>query len=122
MRIRLAAAIVCFCALTLFTTRAHAQVLPADDHVVELGVMFWKPSPELLLSTNGLSAAGVEEVDFVQEFGIEDKYFPEFRAVIGRNHKFRFSYVSINYDEEATIQRTFRFQGDVHGWRRPDNR
>ena len=52
---------------------AYAQ-LPAEDHVVELGVMFWKPSPELILSTDTLVSAGVNEVDFVQEFGIEDKY------------------------------------------------
>lgn len=96
--------------MTLLAGRASAQVLPAEDHVVELGVMLWKPSPELKLSTNALSGAGVNEVDFVREFGIEDKFFPEFRATLGRKHKFRFSYVSIKYDADATIQRTFTFQ------------
>ena len=68
------------CASSLFSSlivltgsgSAYAQ-LPAEDHVVELGVMFWKPSPELMLSTDALTGAGVDEVDFVQEFGIEDK-------------------------------------------------
>lgn len=89
---------------------AQAQVLPAEDHVLELGVMLWKPSPELRLSTDALSGAGINEVDFVQEFGIEDKSFPEFRAVLGRRHKLRVSFVSIKYDADATIQRTFTFQ------------
>ena len=31
----------------------------------ELGVMLWKPSPELRLSTSALSGTGVNEVDFV---------------------------------------------------------
>lgn len=93
------------------TTPAHAQVLPAEDHVVELGVMFWRPSPELTLSVDALAGSSLNEIDFVQEFGIDDTFFPEFRAVIGRKHKFRLSYVSINYDENATIQRTFTFQG-----------
>lgn len=102
-------------AFSLFTillgaASAHAQ-LPAEDHVVELGVMFWKPSPELTLSTDALVGAGVNEVDFVQEFGIENKYFPEFRATLGRNHKFRASFVTFSYDAETIITRTIVFQG-----------
>ena len=96
--------------ILLGTASAHAQ-LPAEDHVVELGVMFWKPSPELTLSTDALVGAGVNEVDFVQEFGIEDKYFPEFRATLGRNHKFRASFVTFSYDAETIITRRIVFQG-----------
>jgi len=117
--------VVALCLGTLALPAAHAQaqippaeVLPSEDHVVELGVMFWKPSPELVLSTDALSSAGVNTVDFVQEFGIEDKWFPEFRAVIGRtqigrNHKFRLSYVSLNYDADATLQRTVTFNNQT---------
>jgi len=97
--------------MTLSGTRANAQVLPAEDHVAEIGVMFWKPSPELVLSTDAAGGSALSTVDFVQEFGVEDKTFPEFRAVFGRNHKFRVSYVKSSYDEAATIQRTFVFQG-----------
>jgi hypothetical protein len=102
-------------AFTLFTillgsASAQAQ-LPAEDHVVELGVMFWKPSPELTLSTDALVGAGVNEVEFVQEFGIEDKYFPEFRATLGRNHKFRASFVTFSYDAETIVTRRIVFQG-----------
>src|SRR5687767_14926521 len=99
-----------FCFSLIGTATAFAQ-LPAEDHVVELGVMFWKPSPVLILSTDDLTDAGVGDVDFVQEFGIEDKYFPEFRATIGRRHKFRASFVTFSYDAETTINRTIRFQG-----------
>ena len=111
MYIRLSVVALCFTALTIDARRADAQVLPAEDHVVELGVMFWTPSPELTLSTDDLAGSNVDEVDFVQEFGIEDKMFPEFRATIGRSHKFRLSYVSVQYDEETTLQRTIVFQG-----------
>ena len=104
--------VILFSALivVLGSASAYAQ-LPAEDHVVELGLMLWKPTPELRLSTGALTGAGVGEVDFVQEFGIEDKYFPEFRATIGRNHKLRTSFVTFNYDEEAIISRTIVFQG-----------
>lgn len=106
MKIRPATTALCLCALSLCAAPVSAQ-----DHVGEIGVMFWRPSPELTLSTDALSGSSINEVDFVQEFGIEDAWFPEFRATVGRNHKFRFSYVKINYDAEATIQRTFTFQG-----------
>ena len=101
-------ALFVFCAIS---TPAQAQVVPAEDHIVELGVMFWKPSPELTLSTDALAGSSVGDVNFVEEFGIEDKMFPEFRAAIGRSHKFRLSYVKFEYAEDATIQRTFTFQG-----------
>jgi hypothetical protein len=105
--------VLLFATLIVLTgsVNAYAQ-LPAEDHVAELGVMFWKPSsPVLTLSTDALTGAGVGEVDFVQEFGIEDKYFPEFRASIGRNHKFRASFVTFSYDAETIITRTIVFQG-----------
>jgi hypothetical protein len=95
--------------ILLGTASAHAQ----NDQVVELGVMFWKPSPELTLSTDTLAGAGVDEIEFVQEFGIEDKSFPEFRVTAGRNHKLRASFVTFTYEAEATITRRIVFQGRV---------
>ena len=72
--------------------------------------MFWKPAPQLILSNEAIQTA-IEPPDLVEEFGIDDKWFPEYRATLGRGHKFRFSYVTLSYDEEATINRTFTFQG-----------
>lgn len=94
--------------LLIGTASAHAQ---GEGHVAEVGVMFWKPTPELVLSTDNLARAGVSEVDFVQEFALEEKYFPEFRATLGRGHKFRTSFVTFKYDAETTITRTIVFQG-----------
>lgn len=103
---RLPVAAYSFLLLMLASAPAKAQ-----DRVVELGLVFWKPSPELTLSTDALAGTSINEVDFVQEFGIEDDSFPAFRAAIGRTHKFRLSYVKFSYDADATIQRTFTFQG-----------
>lgn len=110
MRVNVRVVLLCAVLVVGGSATAYAQ-LPAEDHVVELGVMLWQPSPELVLSTDTLIGAGVDRVDFVEEFGIEDKYFPEFRAVIGRRHKFRASFVTFDYDAETTISRTIRFQG-----------
>jgi hypothetical protein len=108
MRNRVRAALLAVLLACAGPARAYAQ-----QPVVELGLMFWKPSPELRLSTDTLAGAGVDEVDFVQEFGIEDKYFPEFRATLGRNHKFRTSFVTFDYDAEAIITRRITFRGQT---------
>jgi hypothetical protein len=89
------------------------SALAQNTQVAELGVMFWKPTPELRLSTDVLTGAGVSEVDFVQEFGIENKYFPEFRATLGRTHKFRTSFVTFDYNAEAIITRRITFRGQT---------
>jgi hypothetical protein len=101
-------------------SRADAQfrvVEPAagEDFHVELGLTFWTPTPEIRIQTGGLTALGQPEVDFVQEFGIEDTRFTEFRAVLkaGRKHKLRVSRVPIVYDESAVLQRTITFGGQT---------
>jgi hypothetical protein len=58
-------------------------------------------------------------VDFVSEFGIEDKWFPGFRASLGHKHKFNIRYAPIKYDADATIRRTITFRGQTFNDRRP---
>ena len=52
--------------------------------------MFWQPTPTVIIGTDALDAIGEHNVDFVQEFAIEDKRFTELRAVIhaARKHNF----------------------------------
>ena len=115
MRIRSILGLLTACLLV--TSRAEAQFTvadpaPAENFNVELGVMFWQPTPTLLIQTGALTRITGGAVDFVQEFDIENRRYPEFRVVgKGGKHKFRFSYIAIRYDEEATLQRTVTFGG-----------
>ena len=106
MRNRFTLITTALCALTLCASAAEAQ-----NHVGEISFVLSKPSPDLVLSTDALAGSSISEVDFVQEFGIEDTWFPAFRVALGRSHKFRLSYVKFSYEADATIQRTFTFQG-----------
>jgi hypothetical protein len=115
MQIRLLATIL-FC-VTL-ATRAEAQFdvpnpAPAENFHVELGLMFWQPTPGIEIQTGGLAAAGIPAVDFVREFGLADERFMEFRSVFktGRKHKFRVSHITFEYNETAPITRTISFGG-----------
>jgi hypothetical protein len=50
----------------------------------------------------------------VQEFGIEEKRFTEYRVTLkaGRQHKVRFHYLPLSYDPDVvTLERTFTFGG-----------
>ena len=82
------------------------RALLAQQQVVELGLRFWGPTPDLVLSLDGLAALGIRTVDFVQEFQLEDDSFRQFYATIGRRHKARVSKVTFSYIKDATIQRT----------------
>jgi hypothetical protein len=115
MQIRLVAALLLSLVLS---SSAEAQFrvpdpAPGEQFRVELGLMFWKPTPVLQIQTGTLAALGESEVDFVQEFGIENERFNEFRAVIkaGKKHKLRVSHVLAEYNASATLQRTIVFGG-----------
>ena len=91
--------------------RAEAQ---DNTNIGEFNILFWTPDPTLTLQSGDLTAAtGITNIDFVQEFGIEKKTFPEIRFTVGRSHKFRFGYVPVKYDADATIQRTITFRGQT---------
>jgi len=101
--------VICVLMVTVAAVRAEAQ---NNTNTGELSIAAWSPTPELVLQSGSLTAAtGIAEVDFVQEFGIENKTFPEFRFSVGRGHKFRFSHVPVQYDAETIVQRTITFRG-----------
>lgn len=87
-----------------------------NTNIGEFSVNFWMPDPEIVIQSNELSAVSqgtITDLDLVQEFGIEDKSFPEIRFSVGRSHKFRFGYVPIRYDADATLQRQVRVSTPV---------
>ena len=115
MRIRLVT-IVLLSVLTAAKAEAQFNVAapaPGENFHVELGLMFWTPTPELEIQTGALASIGVSEVDLVKEFELEDTNFIEFRSVLkaGRKHKFRFAHVGFVYDKQAILQREISFGG-----------
>lgn len=115
MRIRLLAALL-FSVTMAAQAEAQFSVpdpAPAENFHVELGLLFWKPTPGIEIQTGGLADAGVPGVDFVREFGLAAEFFNDFRSVLkaGRKHKIRISHVAFEYNEETAIQRTISFGG-----------
>jgi hypothetical protein len=115
MHIR-ALVLVCL-ATTLFAAQAHAQFrasnpAPGENYNVELGVMFWTPTPGIVILSGSLAPLSSAGVDFVEEFNIENKRFMELRGVVrGGKHKLRVSRVPFKYEESAVLSRTVAFGG-----------
>src|SRR4030095_13643971 len=112
---------IALCVMSLLVAaRAEAQFRveePAagEDFHFEAGLMFWTPTPNVVVQTGSLAALGQPPVDFVGEFGIERTRFNEFRGVIkaGRKHKVRVSHIAMEYSKAATLQRTINFGGST---------
>jgi len=109
MHIRIAA-VVCLAGV-LWASQADAQFrapeapAPGENFHVELALMLWKPTPGIVIGSDSLRAVNATGVDLVQQFGIEDKRFNEFRTVLqGGKSKVRISHVDIVYNEAATLQ------------------
>ena len=111
MRIRLSLiSIAVLGVVVLGAARAEAQA-PING---EFNILWFNPDPDITLQSGTLTAAtGITNIDFVQEFGIEKKGFPEIRFFAGRSHKFRFGYLPIKYEAATTLTRTITFRGQT---------
>jgi len=74
--------------------------------------MFWKPAPDVILTSGTLGTP----VDFVNTFAVEKKRLRDYRLVLkpARKHKIRFSSTPIDYDGTATLAQTIRFRGQTY--------
>jgi hypothetical protein len=83
-----------------------------ETYHVEIGGFLWSPAPDIAITSESLGIIG-SRIDFVEDFGIENKTFRQLKVVLrpGRKHKFRFEYTPINYSQEARLNRTIVFNG-----------
>ena len=108
---------VCLLLSVFAASQADAQFrperpAPGEDYHVELGMMFWNPTPGIVIGSDSLRAVNATGVDLVQEFQIPDKRFREFRAALrGGKNKLRISHVDMTYNESAVLQRAIVIGG-----------
>ena len=83
-----------------------------ETYRVEIAGALFTPTPTLLITSEGLGIPG-DQIDFVKEFELENNTFTQLRIALrpGRKHKLRYEFVPIRYEKEATIRRSFVFNG-----------
>jgi hypothetical protein len=115
------------CALTLVmlltadSANAQFRPRPIDDpatgeqYHVEASAGFWFPTADMTISSQSLGVVG-STIDFKQDLGLTDQHFPELHLVLrpARNHKFRFQYIPISYDQTTVLTREIVFNGQKY--------
>src|SRR6476660_5425554 len=84
-----------------------------ENYHVEIGGMFWNPTPDISISSEALGIIG-SKIDFVKDLGIEKSLFLQSRIVLRptTRAKFRFEYTPISYTvPSGTLHRTIVFNG-----------
>lgn len=105
--------------LLLVAVPAHAQFQPrrgtavvGEDYHIEASYNFWSPTPEAIVNSESLGIPGTD-VNLVTDLGIEKQMLKDLRIVLrpATKHRFRISYLPMNYDAQTTITREFIFNG-----------
>jgi hypothetical protein len=88
------------------------QPAVGERYHVEAAASLWGPQPDLIVSSESLGISG-DAIDLVNDLGIEQKRLRELRFVLrpATKHKFRISYLPIQYEAEAVVRREFVFNG-----------
>jgi len=83
-----------------------------EKYHIEGAVSWWNPDPSLIISSESLGIPG-DDIDLVNDLGIEQKRLAELRLVLrpGEKHKFRINYIPIRYKAQSVVQREFVFNG-----------
>jgi hypothetical protein len=114
---RVSRALVC-AAILMWSVPAAAQFsVPGsaaigDEYHIEAALSWWSPEPGLIIASESLGIPG-DEVDLVNDLGIEKKRLRELRLVLrpAPKHKFRLNYLPIQYSAQALVPREFVFNG-----------
>jgi hypothetical protein len=112
--------VVSLCLLAALGTAAPARAQftstgPAtgETYRIEISGSLWDPTPEIFLSSESLEGIAGSRIDFVEDLGIEKKWFRQLKIVARPTEKakFRFEYTPIKYESSAVVQRNLVFNG-----------
>jgi hypothetical protein len=124
MRMSVCRASVMFCLGALgwlgSVTAAAAQYQrPQTDSVgeqyhIEFAYGWWDATPSLIVNSESLDILG-SDVDLIEDLGIEQKKLGKINVVLrpGKKHRLRFERLPIHYEADATVKRSFVFNGQT---------
>ena len=83
-----------------------------EQYHIELTYGWWDASPSLIVNSESLNILG-SDVDLIQDLGIEQKKLGKINVVLrpGKKHRLRFERLPIHYEADATVKRSFVFNG-----------
>jgi hypothetical protein len=92
--------------------RPTSELAVGEKYHIEGGIAFWNPDLSLTVSSEALGIPG-DEVDLVDDLGLEEKKLRTLSLVLrpATKHKFRFQYLPLKYEAETILDREFVFNG-----------
>ncbi|MBS1816670.1 MAG: hypothetical protein JSU08_01960 [Acidobacteria bacterium] len=107
-------------ALLLTAASAHAQFTPrtlgdpatGERYHIEASADLWMPTTDMRISSEALGIIGTD-IDFKKDLGLTDQKTKGLHIVLrpARKHRFRFQYVPLKFEQQATLTRDIVFQG-----------
>lgn len=106
------------CSAPAYAQSTHAASgTPAtgEKYHIEGSAGLWFPRAAISIESESLGIAG-DLIDFKKDLGLVDQHFGEIQAILrpAKKHKFRFEFLPINYNQEHTITRTIKFNGQAY--------
>ena len=85
-----------------------------EDYHFEFTYGWWNASPSLTVNSESLDIIG-SDVNLVEDLGIEQHKLGKMNIVLrpAKKHRFRFERLPIHYEADATVSRTFVFNGQT---------
>ena len=95
-----------------YSVRQAGNRATGETYHVEIGGLFWNPTPDVVIASEGLGQNG-DPIDFVSTLGITKQTFKQFKVALrpATKHKFRFEYTPISYEAEKVVPVSFVFNG-----------
>ena len=84
-----------------------------ETYHVEVGGLFWSPTPDIAITSESLPGIPGSRIDFVSDLGIEQTRFRQLKLVLrpATKHKFRFEYTPITYEAVGSLTADIVFNG-----------
>src|SRR6186713_3519494 len=124
--IHIAAVLLCAFLCNPSAARAQYGATPFQDpatgesYHAEGGITFWNPSPDLKVASEQFGQLGTL-ISAADDLGITGKRLSELRIVLrpAKKHKFRINYLPMSYTAQASVHRSFVFNGISYGLNLP---
>ena len=102
-------------AFAQFQPRTLNDPATGEAYHIEGSLNLWLPGADMAVQSSAFGIAG-SRIDFKRDLGLQDSNVPDFQLVLrpATKHKFRLQYLSLGYDQSATLTREITFNGQLY--------
>ncbi len=98
-----------------FRPRPVGEPATGESYHIEGAAGFWFPGADMTISSESLGIPG-DLINLKNDLGLQDQHFSELHLTLrpSRANKFRFQFIPISYEQQASLSRTIVFNGQAY--------